>query len=131
MVQCFSFKTFCKHLYFRDYEYRAGNVPWRRVKFTAILYAAAQALQYFLWFIIQTVILIGCETNKFVDIDAGYLFVNFPGLMALAVVMGIIVLICFILSTFGLFSLHMLLRYLVFIYLMRDNLYVFVNLYVV
>ena len=110
ILQCLSFRLFLKHLYFHEYDYGTGYGPSRKLKLSAILYALSQLLQYLLTIIILGIGYALCKSNILSSLDVDYVKVQHPAVYFVYVTCLAVGAICFLLSTFGLFPLHILFR---------------------
>ena len=110
LLQCFALKTFCKHLYWKKYDFGTGNEPSNAVKISAMLYSVSQFIQWFLilsgYFLVFTV----CKTNSLKSLDADYLRIQHPALYVIIIIVICLLFFCFLTSTFGLLPLHILFR---------------------
>ena len=110
IMQCFAFGTFLKHLYCKTYQYSTGYEPSSKVKSSAIIYSISQLFVYLMVFIISFFSFTLCKSNALKSIDIGYLKVQYPALYVFTCICYGIFTICFIISTFGLFPLHLVFR---------------------
>eukprot|EP01084_Bolivina_argentea_P113946 202974_1 len=110
IIQCFALKTIYKHLCGNTYVCRKEDEHSKTVKITAIMYSVVQCVQYLFSFFVFAALMIICSSNTIKSLDSYYIMVQYPLLFLSYVLLGVIAIICFICSTFGLFPLHILFR---------------------